>query len=246
MAKVSCPECNKKVSEYCKACPGCGYPIQENIEKIKSKEKERQKERQKFIGISALIAFVIFFVIIISNFKQDRKQVTSLSDILYSKTTLNVRIAPGTNSRKIDILPSFQKVKIKKIENNWAYIIYKKLNGEQKEGWVNNRYLISKNEKLTLVKKNRSKKQNISPYISPCIKKCYTELHIKSMNMSEFDTWVEFVSRKAALETKEPNFYDTCIALGGLLGVALTNSQINDNQRNKVAYKFCQACYCLE
>ncbi|MBQ7320470.1 MAG: hypothetical protein IJW99_00080 [Clostridia bacterium] len=32
MALIKCPECRKKVSDLCKSCPRCGYPIQEYLE----------------------------------------------------------------------------------------------------------------------------------------------------------------------------------------------------------------------
>ena len=34
MSLIRCPECNKEVSSLAKACPNCGYPIQDKIETI--------------------------------------------------------------------------------------------------------------------------------------------------------------------------------------------------------------------
>ncbi|MBR6341189.1 MAG: hypothetical protein IKR64_04735 [Treponema sp.] len=37
MALIQCPECNKQVSSFAKACPECGYPI--SNDKLESKNK---------------------------------------------------------------------------------------------------------------------------------------------------------------------------------------------------------------
>lgn len=31
MAMIKCPECGKQVSDKAKACPGCGYPIEDDM-----------------------------------------------------------------------------------------------------------------------------------------------------------------------------------------------------------------------
>ena len=35
MALIFCPECGKQVSDLAKACPNCGYPIEEKIQPFK-------------------------------------------------------------------------------------------------------------------------------------------------------------------------------------------------------------------
>ena len=40
MALIKCPECGKEVSDKSAICIGCGYPIRENIEEVKTNDKE--------------------------------------------------------------------------------------------------------------------------------------------------------------------------------------------------------------
>lgn len=40
MALVSCPECNKEISDKAQRCPHCGYPIAANISKTTEKEEQ--------------------------------------------------------------------------------------------------------------------------------------------------------------------------------------------------------------
>ena len=96
------------------------------------------------------------------------------------------------------------------------------------------------------VKKTGEKKQDDTKFIiTPCIRKCLTEISIRSRNMNEYDIWVELICRKVALESNSPELYDLCILQGGFLGAALTTSGISDEQREKAAYQFCDNCYCF-
>lgn len=63
--------------------------------------------------------------------------------------------------------------------------------------------------------------------------------------MNEYDIWVESISRKAALKAKNPTVYDLCILQGGILGAALTSSEMSDEARKEFAYMFCNDCYCF-
>ncbi|WP_226989335.1 hypothetical protein [Desulfuromonas sp. TF] len=45
MALVSCPECEREVSDKANACPGCGYPLNNSEPKVKNKSKPRKLEK---------------------------------------------------------------------------------------------------------------------------------------------------------------------------------------------------------
>ena len=101
-------------------------------------------------------------------------------------------------------------------------------------------------KKKQVKKKQVKKKQDDTKFIiTPCIRKCLTEISIRSRNMNEYDIWVELICRKVALESNSPELYDLCILQGGFLGAALTTSGISDEQREKAAYQFCDNCYCF-
>ena len=72
MAKVKCPECNKKVSEKAEACPKCGYPIKSNIKEIRSKER-----KEFFMGFVVLITIVVG--VLIFNSPEENKSVNQNS-----------------------------------------------------------------------------------------------------------------------------------------------------------------------
>lgn len=36
MSLINCPECNKEISDKAVSCPNCGFPIQEQVSKLKS------------------------------------------------------------------------------------------------------------------------------------------------------------------------------------------------------------------
>jgi SH3-like domain-containing protein len=173
---------------------------------------------------------------------------------LYTKASLNVRTGPGAEYKKIEVLKKFQEVQIIKTKGEWA-----KINYEGKAGWVSMKYLFDKNKMLALQKIEKEtvdKKQKISVLggqkkekpkmvVTSCIRKCFTEISIRSRNMDEYDIWVEFISRKAALEANTPELYDLCVLQGGLLGAFLAMSEVSDELREKAAYKFCDNCYCF-
>lgn len=107
-------------------------------------------------------------------------------------------------------------------------------------------YYKAKMAEETVKKKQVKKKEDDTKFIiTPCIRKCFTEISIRSRNMNEYDIWVELICRKVALESNSPELYDLCILQGGLLGAALTTSGISDEQREKAAYQFCDNCYCF-
>ena len=53
MALISCPECNKQISDKATSCPNCGFPIKSNIVEWDI-EDERQKEKEKRIFVDSL------------------------------------------------------------------------------------------------------------------------------------------------------------------------------------------------
>lgn len=107
-------------------------------------------------------------------------------------------------------------------------------------------YYKAKMAEETVKKKQVKKKEDDTKFIiTPCIRKCFTEISIRSRNMNEYDIWVELICRKVALESNSPELYDLCILQGGFLGAALTTSGISDEQREKAAYQFCDNCYCF-
>lgn len=167
---------------------------------------------------------------------------------LYTKASLNVRTGPGTEYKKIGVLKRFQEVQVIKTKGDWV-----KINHEGEAGWVSMKYLFDKNkmlalqkkEKETVDKKRKGEKEKSKMVVTSCIRKCFTEISIRSRNMNEYDIWVESISRKAALEANAPELYDLCVLQGGLLGAFLTMSEISDELREKAAYKFCDNCYCF-
>jgi ribosomal protein L37E len=40
MALIVCPECKRQVSDKAKACPNCGYPIEEELRKAKARKTD--------------------------------------------------------------------------------------------------------------------------------------------------------------------------------------------------------------
>lgn len=60
MALITCPECNKQISDSASSCPNCGYQFtSEKIEAIK--KAEQQKSERLRIGCLSMIA--IFFIL---------------------------------------------------------------------------------------------------------------------------------------------------------------------------------------
>lgn len=73
MALINCPECKIEISDKVKACPNCGFPLQEESNEVKQEElnnvKIHKKKTKKIIFgvILALVAIIItisVFVII--------------------------------------------------------------------------------------------------------------------------------------------------------------------------------------
>ena len=61
MARISCPECKRQISETAEACPKCGYKLTpEEAAEVKKKEKDTQKA----IAIGCLVVF-LFPVLIV-------------------------------------------------------------------------------------------------------------------------------------------------------------------------------------
>lgn len=95
MSLISCPECNKEVSDTAKSCPHCGYNIEKYITdsrkvEVTSKVSETSvpKNNSKtgvIIAIVAIILIAIISVFVIKQKKQDEYALMNL-DLLVSHT----------------------------------------------------------------------------------------------------------------------------------------------------------------
>jgi uncharacterized membrane protein YvbJ len=74
MALISCPECDRTISDLAQQCPGCGYPVGVYIQRLADERKERQARfiaKQKRIrkwrnrAIIAGIVILLVFVLIL-------------------------------------------------------------------------------------------------------------------------------------------------------------------------------------
>lgn len=54
MALISCPECNKQVSDTAISCPGCGYAIKNHFEKEKILQNQQNQQNNKEQNLSEL------------------------------------------------------------------------------------------------------------------------------------------------------------------------------------------------
>lgn len=61
MALITCPECEKKISENADSCPNCGYKlIPEKLAEIKKEEQRAHKSRN--IGCLVLILIILVMI----------------------------------------------------------------------------------------------------------------------------------------------------------------------------------------
>ena len=76
MALIQCPECGKEVSDKVKACPHCGYPMEETSQQsntpqpvevtaINLSSKDPGKTKRIVIGIVAALCVVLAVVIVV-------------------------------------------------------------------------------------------------------------------------------------------------------------------------------------
>jgi uncharacterized membrane protein YvbJ len=70
MALITCPECNKEVSDQSSICQQCGFPVKEHLEKLAEQariaEEEAEQERTKRIAMIVAVVF-IFLIIVAAN-----------------------------------------------------------------------------------------------------------------------------------------------------------------------------------
>lgn len=70
MALITCPECNKEISDKVKSCPHCGYPIVEEIgsvhEPINVKVTSINLNQRNKAKIQMIVFRSLFFILIIS------------------------------------------------------------------------------------------------------------------------------------------------------------------------------------
>ncbi|QKS70137.1 zinc ribbon domain-containing protein [Paenalkalicoccus suaedae] len=68
MALISCPECDRSISDHAKACPHCGYPLRESRTPHPSviyQEAPKERKGMGCCGCFVLLAIGIAVAIII-------------------------------------------------------------------------------------------------------------------------------------------------------------------------------------
>jgi hypothetical protein len=60
MALITCPECQKKISESAETCPNCGFKL--SSEKVKN-IKEQDKENFRNGAIGCVVILIVFFLL---------------------------------------------------------------------------------------------------------------------------------------------------------------------------------------
>ena len=89
MALIQCPECGKEVSDKVKACPHCGYPMEETSQQsntpqpvevtaINLSSKDPGKTKRIVIGIVAALCVVLAVVIVVFVNKANAKKQAAL------------------------------------------------------------------------------------------------------------------------------------------------------------------------
>lgn len=71
MALINCPECNKEISDKVKACPHCGFPMDESIQKV---EVVKSKQIYFILGFILILAISFLIGIKIRNDKLKEEQ----------------------------------------------------------------------------------------------------------------------------------------------------------------------------
>jgi len=78
MSLITCPECNKKISETAEKCPNCGYQLTaEKVTEIKNKEEKAKKGLQ--VGCLIMFAAMIVCTIYGSNSSSNKSSYSSSS-----------------------------------------------------------------------------------------------------------------------------------------------------------------------
>ncbi len=78
MARISCPECKRQISETAEACPKCGYKLTpEEASEIKKKEKDTQKA----VAIGCLVVFLLPVFIVMCSKLLETPRKSSTEDI---------------------------------------------------------------------------------------------------------------------------------------------------------------------
>lgn len=71
MALINCPECEKEISDKVKACPHCGYPLEENLDETQKvqitsvKLEKMSPKKKKTIVISTIIIITLIIASIV-------------------------------------------------------------------------------------------------------------------------------------------------------------------------------------
>lgn len=65
MALIKCPECKKKISDYCENCPHCGYPIKEKLKKQDSEVKSNEKLEKTVVATKAFYKNMWVWIVVV-------------------------------------------------------------------------------------------------------------------------------------------------------------------------------------
>ena len=106
MALISCPECEKQISETAESCPECGYKLTaEVVASIKKDEAEMEKQPQKTTKPGCVVALGIVLVILLVKLigilleeDQNKQSERSTSPSTYSYPTTTPK------SQKVELL----------------------------------------------------------------------------------------------------------------------------------------------
>jgi len=187
MSLIKCPECKNKISEKAISCPKCGYILShQEVKKIKETEKETK------YGVIIFLIIVITYLIFNLSKSDVKLHFVNKDKIItkYSKTKLNVREKPSTNSDIIKTLMVNEKIiTFDTIVNNFTIV----LNSDSTLlGWSSDKYL----QTIPLSKKQLNRTKNTS-------KIAYNKSEISNYSIEK----IEDLSMKAT--TKNLSAYST-------------------------------------
>ena len=123
MSLINCPECGKEISDKVKACPYCGYPVEESNKTVDQKvyttltdkiETAKLPKDPKFIliglGVIALIVVGLFAILKNSNFSSKSDDYSSaFDDGLISFSLDGINYGYLNDSGEVKIEPIFKE-----------------------------------------------------------------------------------------------------------------------------------------
>lgn len=90
MALITCPECGKEISDKVKACPNCGYPLQEEQSEVAPQQVEvtsinigikDPKRRKKLFAGFVVVVVVTFIAIALSFVNKSNKRMEYIQNL---------------------------------------------------------------------------------------------------------------------------------------------------------------------